>query len=859
MDGTRTEYVTNLFSLGPNQVVTKTFFADVDGFEFVFTTSGLGEQQTEISVWGKNSAGELVTAHRLVSDELLGSESGATGATGAVGSTGATGLTGATGPTGAGATGATGAVGSTGATGPTGAGATGATGAVGSTGATGPTGAGATGATGAVGSTGATGPTGAGATGATGATGTTGVTGATGPTGTGATGATGVTGATGATGVTGVTGPTGAGATGATGETGATGATGVTGVTGPTGAGATGATGETGVTGVTGPTGAGITGATGETGATGATGVTGVTGPTGAGTTGETGATGATGPTGVTGPTGAGVTGATGGVASQFGFIYNTTNQLVQPAASVSFNTNGAIKGTIGHAVGESSIALAATGDYEVTFSVSGAEANQFGIFLNGVQVGGGNYGSGSTNQQNNGQAIVTVTAPSTLTINNITASPIALQTIPGTTEDSITASVYIELLNLRTSVSVSTAAALAAALNDSTIDIISLSPGLYDISGFPAAVRTTAVTLQSSAPGAQIQFNTTQSFEFITLGANVTLVTNTIFNDTQQQFYPDIAAAIAGANPGDLIIVYPGTYNQPAPLIINKSLTLKGIAKNTAFIVFSDASDIQSVTISANSVTIDALNFSAPTPSSGSNNTLINIPFNTPFFSDITISSSVLNGGRRNMFINANNLSLLDNTIIQPGSTLAGSRESLLIQAVSGQTLIAGNTFQGGTFARGNQRFEGTPTSSGNIIIRNNISTGFSQFALFNTNFTNASILIDSNTVVNPLKDPAIASSSIVFLPIDFTQVDLIKIQNNDITNQSPNHFAVYLDYTFGGTNIPRFEQIKLFNNLLRVVLPWGNGTDTADPNYPVGFSTGAPGGLTLDVFELLLNTVFL
>ncbi|MBE0343801.1 YncE family protein, partial [Paenibacillus sp. 28ISP30-2] len=62
-------------SVAPNQVVTKNYFANFDAFEFVFTTGGVALSQTEISVWGKNAAGQLVTAHRLVSSELLGAVS----------------------------------------------------------------------------------------------------------------------------------------------------------------------------------------------------------------------------------------------------------------------------------------------------------------------------------------------------------------------------------------------------------------------------------------------------------------------------------------------------------------------------------------------------------------------------------------------------------------------------------------------------------------------------------------------------------------------------------------------------------------------------------------------------------------
>jgi len=240
MNGTRTLYVSEQVNLAPNQVVNRDYYANFDSFEFLFTTPITIDDPIQISVWGKSSTGQLVTAHRLVYSELYGENIGITGATGA---TGATGSVGATGATGAGVTGATGA-GATGATG-----SAGATGATGSTGETATATAGATGATGTAGATGATGS--AGATGATGA----GVTGATGTAG--ATGATGTAGATGATGA-GVTGATGsAGATGATGSAGVTGATGTAGVTGATGAGVTGATGTAGVTGATGATGSG--------------------------------------------------------------------------------------------------------------------------------------------------------------------------------------------------------------------------------------------------------------------------------------------------------------------------------------------------------------------------------------------------------------------------------------------------------------------------------------------------------------------------------------------------------------------------------------------------------------------------
>ncbi|PYY27888.1 exosporium glycoprotein BclB-related protein [Paenibacillus illinoisensis] len=182
--GLRVLYVSESFDIAPNQVVTNNYFANFDAFEFTFTTTTTVNDPIQVSVWGKSSTGSLVTAHRLVSSELLGDIPGITGVTGATGAPGSTGVTGATGSPGT--TGVTGATGSPGATGVTGAtGATGVTGATGAPGATGVTGA--TGSSGATGVTGATGSPGAtGVTGATGSPGATGVTGATGTAGAGA-------------------------------------------------------------------------------------------------------------------------------------------------------------------------------------------------------------------------------------------------------------------------------------------------------------------------------------------------------------------------------------------------------------------------------------------------------------------------------------------------------------------------------------------------------------------------------------------------------------------------------------------------------------------------------------------------
>lgn len=71
LNGTRTLYVLQSVDLNPGQVFSQTYYANLDGYEYVFTTSGDAAALTEISVWGKNSAGQIVTAHRMVSNEIL--------------------------------------------------------------------------------------------------------------------------------------------------------------------------------------------------------------------------------------------------------------------------------------------------------------------------------------------------------------------------------------------------------------------------------------------------------------------------------------------------------------------------------------------------------------------------------------------------------------------------------------------------------------------------------------------------------------------------------------------------------------------------------------------------------------------
>jgi hypothetical protein len=90
-------------------------------------------------------------------------------------------------------------------------------------------------------------------------------------------------------------------------------------------------------------------------------------------------------------------------------------------------------------------------GDYKITFSASGTEPNQFGLFVNGVYSTGTVYGSGAGTQQNTGQAILTMNAGDTLTLRNHTsASAVTLAASPpiGGTVAAVNSSIVIEKLH---------------------------------------------------------------------------------------------------------------------------------------------------------------------------------------------------------------------------------------------------------------------------------------------------------------------------------------------------------------------------------------------------------------------------
>ncbi|MFJ7637817.1 hypothetical protein [Peribacillus sp. NPDC097225] len=98
----------------------------------------------------------------------------------------------------------------------------------------------------------------------------------------------------------------------------------------------------------------------------------------------------------------------------------------------VTFDTTGITTPGITHTAPSTDITVTTPGTYEVTFSVSTLEPNQFGLLVNDTLVPGSVYGSGSGSQEITGQALVTLADGDVLTLRNVTNSSITLPTGTG-------------------------------------------------------------------------------------------------------------------------------------------------------------------------------------------------------------------------------------------------------------------------------------------------------------------------------------------------------------------------------------------------------------------------------------------
>lgn len=213
---------------------------------------------------------------------------------------------------------------------------------------------------------------------------------------------------------------------------------------------------------------AGNDGATGSDGAKGATGSAGAAGATGsAGAKGDAESAGATGSAGIQGESGvqgeigvqgdSGLKGDTGepgqpgsDAPADYGYVYSESAQTVDAGQVVQFDNQIGGNASVSLMPGTGEVTVAHSGIYEVQFSVTGLDANQFAIYVNGSLVPGSTYGSSTTADrvQTNGQTMLVMVGGEVVTLRN--RSGLYDESLPlmtGGTETNVNASLIIRSL----------------------------------------------------------------------------------------------------------------------------------------------------------------------------------------------------------------------------------------------------------------------------------------------------------------------------------------------------------------------------------------------------------------------------
>lgn len=133
--------------------------------------------------------------------------------------------------------------------------------------------------------------------------------------------------------------------------------------------------------------------------------------------------------------------------------LSNKSNQSVAVVTTpgtgaVTFDTNTVLGTGFTHTVGQAGLTVVNAGTYKFIFDVSGAEPNQFQIYVNNVAVPGTTFGSGAGTQQNTGFGLLTLAAGDVVTlVNSVSASAITLAAstpIGGTNVDNSNASLSL-------------------------------------------------------------------------------------------------------------------------------------------------------------------------------------------------------------------------------------------------------------------------------------------------------------------------------------------------------------------------------------------------------------------------------
>jgi len=304
---------------------------------------------------------------------------------------------------------------------------------------------------------------------------------------------------------------------------------------------------------------------------------------------------------------------------------------------------------------------------------------------------------------------------------------------------------------------------------------------------------------------------------------------------------------AITAAAPGDVLCLAAGTHTAPASLTIAKSLTLRGDGAGAGDTLVSFAPTTGQFIISADDVTVRNLHlisdpdFFIVIPHKGG------IGSGNPdvLHEDITFDDVIVEGGRRTFFVNVRNLTLQDSEIRH-----SRDRQAMQIVSCQGTTTITGNTFLGGGSSQAAILIEGASDTRtrGTIRVTDNTVDSHSQFTLFNISGWEDvdELLVQGNDVDHKTR----SGSSVIFVGTGFPEIADIRIRDNAIVNANTTRLAVYVDYSFGG-DAAADGQIRVCDNSFTIAEPWGKVTDVVHADHPVGYSAGAPGGMSLDAFD--------
>jgi hypothetical protein len=339
--------------------------------------------------------------------------------------------------------------------------------------------------------------------------------------------------------------------------------------------------------------------------------------------------------------------------------------------------------------------------------------------------------------------------------------------------------------------------------------------------------------------------------------------------NGTREHPFGTVEEGVFAAAEGGTVHILYGTYPIASQLVIDKPLTLLGhpeagaAAADTAVIsqtdplpqlVFDPSANLDAVAIMSDQVTIENLHIVSNRAATG-DNAIIKVPLRTlaQLYNHVTIRGCIVEGTTRSGYFWVQNLTIEQTTFLHN----AANTQSLRFQMLRGSTRILHNTFRGNSSSVGAMVFEPNLTSytvSGEILVKGNIMTNFTQFVNFYCFLESTTSLVIEDNIDHRENS---GSSVILQTRPDYNLVSQLLIRNNYVANPHPTRLAVYFAGGGGGMNIPADNQIKVYSNTFHFPNGFGQRPgDVADREFPVGYNdTAGTFGMTLGRFDLQGN----